>query len=288
MIALLLGLVAALCWSVHDLVARVYAPSIGPFRVAFWVVVSGAVLLAAIILWRGRIWGADWHSISLALAMGVVYAAALGGLLKAFSLAPVSIVGPFTAGYPALIVLWGFLHGLSPSVPQWLAVILIILGAVIVGRAGPSDGGLAAVPKGKVPTVIISSVVAVLGFAAAVVLGQAATPGLGEYETTFLSRMPAAAILALLMLKEVSAVKVLSSKQWLAATSMGAMDVIAVTSINVSAFYPGRELGAMAISSYGALATLLAMIFLKERVALGQWLGIAMIVAGVGILGWPS
>jgi drug/metabolite transporter (DMT)-like permease len=288
MIALLLGLVAALCWSVHDLVARVYAPSIGPFRVAFWVVVSGAVLLAAIILWRGRIWNADWHSISLALAMGVVYAGALGGLLKAFSLAPVSIVGPFTAGYPALIVLWGFLHGLSPSLLQWLAVILIIIGAVIVGRAGPSDGGLAAVPEGKVPTVIISSVVAVLGFATAVILGQAATHGLGEFETTFVSRIPAAAILALLMLKEVSEVSALSRKQWLAATSMGAMDVIAVTSINVSAFYPGKELGAMAISSYGALAALLAMIFLKERVALGQWFGIAMIVVGVGILGWPA
>jgi drug/metabolite transporter (DMT)-like permease len=288
MIALLLGLVAALCWSVHDLVARVYAPRIGPFRVAFWVVVSGAVLLTAIILWRGRIWGADWHSVSLALAMGVVYAGALGGLLKAFSLAPVSIVGPFTAGYPALIVLWGLLHGLSPSLVQWLAVAMIIVGAVIVGRAGPSDGGLAAVPQGKVPTVIISSVIAVLGFAAAVVLGQAATPGLGEYETTFLSRFPAAAILALAMLRESSTSQRLTGREWLAATSMGAMDVVAVTSINVSAFYPGKELGAMAISSYGALAALFAMIFLKERVSIGQWFGIVMIVVGVGILGWPA
>jgi drug/metabolite transporter (DMT)-like permease len=288
MIALLLGLVAALCWSVHDLVARVYAPRIGPFRVAFWVVVSGAVLLTAIILWRGRIWSADWHSISLALAMGVVYAGALGGLLKAFSLAPVSIVGPFTAGYPALIVLWSFLHGFSPSLLQWLAVILVIVGAVVVGRAGPSDGGLAAVPEGKVPTVIISSVVAVLGFAVAVVLGQAATPGLGEYETTFLSRFPAAAILALAMMRESSTAQRLTGREWLAAASMGAMDVVAVTSINVSAFYPGKELGAMAISSYGALAALLAMLFLKERVALGQWFGIAMIVVGVCTIGWPS
>jgi uncharacterized membrane protein len=69
---------------------------------------------------------------------------------------------------------------------------------------------------------------------------------------------------------------------------MGAMDVIAVTSINVSAFYPGKELGAMAISSYGALAALLAMIFLKERVSIGQWFGIAMIAVGVCIIGWPN
>lgn len=288
MIALLFGLVAALCWSVHDLVARLYAPSIGPFRVAFWVVVSGAVLLSAIILWRGHIWQADSHSIFLALAMGVIYAGALGGLLKAFSLAPVSIVGPFTAGYPALVVVWGFFHGLVPTPLQWLAVILIILGAVIVGRAGPSDGGLAAVPQGKVPVVIGSCVVAVLGFAVAVVLGQAATPGLGEYETTFVSRLPAAAILAVLMMRERSEVSSLSPKQWLAAASMGAMDVVAVTSINVSAFYPGKELGVMAISGYGALAALLAMLFLKEHVAWGQWLGIVMIAVGVCIIGWPA
>jgi drug/metabolite transporter (DMT)-like permease len=288
MIALLLGLVAALCWSVHDLVARVYAPRLGPFRVAFWVATSGAVLLAAIVLWRGRIWEAGWPSIALALAMGVVYAGALGGLLKAFSLAPVSIVGPFTAGYPALVVLWGLFQGLSPSLLQWLAVVLIMLGAVVVGRAGPGDGGLAAVPEGMVPTVIISSAVAVLGFASAVVLGQAATHGLGEYETTFISRFPAAVILAVAMFRESTGAPRLTGREWLAATSMGAMDVVAVTSINVSAFYPGRELGAMAISSYGALAALLAMFFLRERVAPGQWLGIGMIVTGVAILGWPS
>jgi drug/metabolite transporter (DMT)-like permease len=30
------------------------------------------------------------------------------------------------------------------------------------------------------------------------------------------------------------------------------------------------------------------MLFLKEHVALGQWFGVAMIVIGVCIIGWPS
>jgi drug/metabolite transporter (DMT)-like permease len=30
------------------------------------------------------------------------------------------------------------------------------------------------------------------------------------------------------------------------------------------------------------------MIFLKEKVASWQWVGIAMIVFGVGVLGWPG
>ena len=288
MVPLLLGLVAALCWSVHDLLARTFAGAVGPYRTSFWVVVTGAALLLGIVLWRGHIWQAEPASIALALLMGVIYAGALAALLTAFSLAPVSIVGPFTAGYPALIVVWGLFQGFVPTPLQWLAVAMVLTGAVIVGRAGPDDGGMAAIAPGKARVVIACSIIAVIGFAIAVVMGQAATHGLGEFETTFVSRFPAAVVLAGLMRREQQAATPLNGRQWLAAVTMGGMDVIAITAINVSVFYPGRELGAMAISSYGAMAVLLAMILLKERVTGGQWLGIFMIVVGVAIIGWPS
>jgi drug/metabolite transporter (DMT)-like permease len=41
----------------------------------------------------------------------------------------------------------------------------------------------------------------------------------------------------------------------------------------------------MAISCYGALAVLLAMVFLKEKVSPGQWGGIAMTILGIILLG---
>ena len=88
MISVLLGLVAALCWSVHDLLARRFSAATGPFRMSMWIMLAGALLLVAPVLWRGQIWTADAYSISLALTMGVVYAFAIGGLLFAFSLAP--------------------------------------------------------------------------------------------------------------------------------------------------------------------------------------------------------
>jgi uncharacterized membrane protein len=69
---------------------------------------------------------------------------------------------------------------------------------------------------------------------------------------------------------------------------MGAMDLTAITAINLSVFYPGKELGAMAISSYGAIAALFGMVFLRERMTIGQWVGIVLIVAGVAIIGWPA
>ena len=122
MISVLFGLLAALCWSTHDLLARRFSAETGPFRMSFWIMLAGAALLVAPVLWRGQIWNADSYSLAMALAMGVVYAFAIGGLLLAFSLAPVSIVGPLTGAYPALVVVWGLFNGWSPNALQWSGI----------------------------------------------------------------------------------------------------------------------------------------------------------------------
>jgi uncharacterized membrane protein len=284
MISILLGLLAAFCWSVHDLLARRFAGQSGPFRMSFWILLVGAALLLLPVLMRGQIWQAPALSILLALAMGLVYAAALGGLLKAFSLAPVSIVGPLTAGYPALVVLWGVVNGTVPVLLQWVGIVAILTGVIIVARTGHDDGGADAVQTGEMPVVIVSTIIASLAFAATVIMGQAATIGLGEYEVTFLSRFPAAAALSVMMLRDKSSLQAMPQSAKLSVVAMAACDVIAVTAINATAWFPNKELGAMAISSYGAMSVLLAMILLKERVTALQWLGIALVVAGLAAL----
>jgi drug/metabolite transporter (DMT)-like permease len=288
MISVLFGLLAALCWSTHDLLARRFAAETGPFRMAIWIMLAGAGLLVVPVLWRGQIWTAESYSIGIALAMGVVYAFAIGGLLLAFSLAPVSIVGPLTAGYPALVVVWGLFNGLQPTPLQWAGVGLVLLGVIIVGRSGHDDGGSDSVAEGNMPLVIASAAIASLGFATAIVLGQTATHGLGEYEVTFLSRFPAAAILFVAMRRRREQNLAMSRSALVSVFAMAACDVVAVTAINASAHFPNRELGAMAISSYGALSVVLAMLILKERVTALQWLGILLVVAGVAALGWPA
>jgi drug/metabolite transporter (DMT)-like permease len=287
MIAVLLGLMAALSWSVHDLLARRFSAATGPFRMSFWILLMGAALLLLPVLWRGQIWNADAYSVSLALAMGVIYAFALGGLLTAFSLAPVSIVGPLTSGYPALVVVWGLFQGLVPTPLQWSGVVFVLLGVFIVSRNGHEHVGSDAVVPGRMPLVIGSAVLASVAFAATVVVGQAATRSLGEYEVTFLSRFPAAGLLLMAMWRERGQALVMTRPATISILAMAACDVVAVTAINASVYFPNRELGAMAIASYGALSVVLAMLILKERVTLLQWLGILLVVTGVAALGWP-
>jgi drug/metabolite transporter (DMT)-like permease len=288
MISVLLGLLAALSWSSHDLLARRFAGDSGPFRMSFWIMLAGAALLLTPILWRGTLWQSDTASIITALVMGLVYAFALGALLLAFSLAPVSIVGPLTAGYPALVIVWGLFNGLVPSALQWTGIVLVLVGVIIVSRSGHDDGGTDSVAPGKMPLVITSAVIASIAFAATVVLGQAATLGLGEYEATFLSRFPAAVLLFPLMLRDRKQHAPMARSACLAVVAMAACDVIAVTAINAAAWFPNRELGAMAIASYGAMSTVMAMILLKERVTPFQWIGIVLVVIGIAALGWPS
>lgn len=288
MLAIGLGLFAGVSWSVHDLLARKFANSVGSYRMAVCTMLAGAILLGGYVLWSSQLWHASSETLGLVLLLGVIYGIAVSSLFKAFSLAPVSIVGPFTAGYPALIVLWGLITGLAPSLLQWLAVVLILAGAIVVGRTGPDDGGLKSVAKGKHVPLFMFCLLAVLCFAAAAVLGQAISKTLGEIETTALCRIPAALFLVPFAFAEKPAVNKIDKAAWGGIIAMAVLDVAAVAGINYLGRLPGKEFGAMGISSYGAISVLLAMIFLNEKVSLWQWLGIAMIVCGVFGLAVPQ
>jgi drug/metabolite transporter (DMT)-like permease len=288
MFAISLGVFAALCWSFHDLVAKIYAERIGPYRMAFWVMLAGAAALLPVVVWRGALWTAPGEGLLLASLMGVVYAGAVAGLFKGFSLAPISIVGPFTSGYPALVIFWHLYQGLHPTPLEWLALALALAGALVVARTGPADGGLNAIAPGKLPVVIGASLFAAVCFASTIIMGQEAARLIGQYETTFVSRFPAALALLPLMLRDRVSNAAITRPAGFGLIAMAALDVAAVSAINAAGFFPGAEYSSMGISLYGAIAVVLATLFLKDKVTLPQWLGIAMIVASVALLGWPK
>ena len=283
MIAVLFGVFAALCWSVHDVIARSIAGAVGGFRTAAWVMVSGFVLLSAYVLWDGSVWQASGPAIFSGLALGFAYGFGVGGLFKAFSLGPVSLVGPITAGYPVLAVLWSVFNGLEPTAVQWACVGATLLGAIVVARSGEADGGVNAVAPGKMPQLLFFAIMAALGYSSSIVLGQQAALTVGEVDATWLSR-PVALLVLLPFVMFDGKHGVLSRNQWIAIIVMGALDVAGVIAVNTSGHYPGREFAGIGISAYGAIAVILAMIFLKEKVSRGQWAGLAMIVLGVATL----
>lgn len=283
MLAVLFGVFAALCWSLHDLIARALAARVGAFRMASLVIIAGGLLLSFYIFWDGKIWSSDWEGIKAGLILGLVYGFGVGGLFKAFSLGPISLVGPITAGYPVLAVLWNVFMGLEPSWLQWGCVAATLLGAVIVARSGTADGGINAVEPGKMPVLLFFAAIAVLGYSSSIILGQQAALAVGEVEATWISRFTALVTLAPFLLTE-QKVPPLKPIHWFGIVVMGFLDVLGVIAVNASGHLPGKEFAGVGISAYGAVATILAMIFLKEKVSAGQWLGIFLIVGGVATL----
>ena len=280
--ALLLGLFAALCWAIHDLAARRLAQGVGAFRLGLLTEAAGFVLVLPLLFGTPSASLQDWLGV---IILGITYGAAIAGLFKAFAMAPVSVVGPFTAGYPALIVIWGMVGGLTPTWPQYLSITAILAGAVIVGRSGHHDGGMNIVKKGKVPELIFWIVLADVCFAASVIMGQKLGPVFGDMRTAGLLRVPAALVLLPFALMDGGSRPKISMNIWLVVLGMSALDIAALTGINAAGLMPNKELGAMGISAYGAIAVPLAMVWLKEKVSRGEWFGIALIIAGVAGLG---
>ena len=127
---------------------------------------------------------------------------------------------------------------------------------------------------------------ACLGYAVAVVLGQSAAVIIGETEAALVSR-PTALLAILPFVWSESRTSSLKPLHWLAILTMGGLDMLGLVAVNAAGFLPGREFAAVGISAYGAIAVVLAMMALKEKVSAGQWGGIALITAGVAGLAIP-
>lgn len=283
MFAVLFGVFAALCWSVHDVIARSMAAQVGAFRMAGAVMVVGGLLLTGYIIYDGTLWNASREAIFSGLLLGLAYGFGVGGLFKAFSLGPISLVGPITAGYPVLAVLWGVFNGLEPTLLQWVCVGATLIGAIIVARSGTEDGGINAVEPGKMPALLFFAVLCVLGYSSSIVLGQQAAVAVGEVEATWLSRPTALLVLIPFMLMD-GRHAAPSRMQWLGILVMSVLDVLGVIAVNASGHLPGKEFAGVGISAYGALSVIMAMIFLKEKVSGGQWVGLVLIVAAVATM----
>jgi drug/metabolite transporter (DMT)-like permease len=247
------------------------------------VMLTGGLLLTAVVAVNATLWSAPPSAIALGLLLGVAYSVGCAGFFKALSLGPISFVAPITAGYPALILLWGLLHGLAPTPLQWAAMAATLAGAFVVARFGPQGDGQDTVQREKIPAILVFSALSMLGYASSVVIGQNAAVALGTIEATWLSRWTAFVALFLLAFADRTP-EPLSGRQWLSVGVAGFFDVMGLAAINLSGHFPGKEFAGIGISAYGGIAVALAMAVLKEKVTWMQWAGIALIVAGVAAI----
>lgn len=278
--AALLGLVAALSWGVHDFLARFPSRAAGPIPTVLAVTVSGLIVLSAWLLIGGATIKIVWPEIWLVAVTGIFFALGTLSLFAALALGPISIVAPIAGSYPALAMMLAVAQGLRPSALQWLAVIGVMAGVLIVSRSGGRYEDSGELPPGKLNTVLRLAFLASLGFAIALTAGQAAVPIFGDVETVWLARLFGLVTIGALYLWRSPGAPL--PLRWLPVFGlMGCLDVAALGTIVAAGNLPDPAFATVVSSAFGAVTVLLARAFLKEPIAPAQLAGMALIFGGV-------
>lgn len=279
----LLGVTAVLSWGIHDFLARFPSRAVGPIPTVLAVTVAGLLVLSAWLLIGGGDLNIAWPALWLVAVTGIFYTLATLALFTALARGPISIVAPIAGSFPALAMIFAVAQGARPSLTQWLAIIGVMVGVLIVSRSGGRYEATGELQPGELKTVLGLAFLAGLCFAVALTAGQAAVPIFGEIETVWLARLFGLLTIGVLYLWRSPGTPLLF--RWLPLLAlMGCLDIAALGAITAAGNLPDPEFATVVSSAFGAVTVLLARAFLKEPIAPAQLAGMALIFGGVAAL----
>ena len=279
MLALMAGLAAACAWAVHDLLVRKLGQEIAILPMMLVVLAAGTVALVGPAL----IWG-EWdqmtgRALAYAVGAGFAYVLGMGGLYRAFSLAPVRLVAPILGAFPMISLGFAAMGGKAVTGLEIAAVLAIVGGIAVVALTSKEGHGAADRPGAA----MLWSLAGTVGFASTFWLAQEAARLGGELPATLVPRLVALGLIAALALATRAPVRALGGAGRTLAL-MGVLDAFAIGLVTAAAILPNPEYAAIASSLFGVLTILLAWRFLGERVAPLQWAGIATVFSGIAVL----
>ena len=279
--ALVLGLIAALSWGIHDILVRWVSQKSNVLSALFFVLLTGLVFQSAMVLARGDFISIPTQAWLTSTLAGIAFLFAGISLYKAFEIGPVQLVAPIIATFSILSIIWGMIQGNPQTIWQLLAVAAVFGGLfVVVSLANSDDTGAVTTKRTHA-----------IGWAALAAIGFALTFGLGhstvriapEMMTILITRFVAALCLAGLMM--VLRVPLLDARrEWKILTVMGALDALALACVLSAGNLPNASYASLASSLFGMVTIVLAALFLRERMAVLQWVGVCIIFAGIGYL----
>jgi drug/metabolite transporter (DMT)-like permease len=284
-----LGVATALSWGSADFLARFAARSLGNTRAVFWMQACGAAFLT-IFLFVSRDWGhlfdgSGWQPWAWGALAGFINTFAMLALYRSFELGKMAVVAPVSASYPVLTVFLSFLSGDRFSPYRALGIAAALVGVVLVAAGEKSGDQLVASEQRDRSAGVGWAIAAGLGFGVLFwLLGTRMIPRTGALATVWLIRLVGTLLTLAILLAQETPLRMGNAKNAAQTTGMGLLDTGAFVLSNL-----GMQLEQVAIISvlgslYGAVTVALSALFLRERIALLQWIGIASIFLGVALM----
>lgn len=275
MLALGLGLLAALGWGMHDLLVRRIAPGAQVLPQVAIVMSVAALVLSPIGISRAST--VPLVPLVLSLLSGCVYFGASLAVYSAFARAPARLVAPVIGSYPLPALGFALAQGHRVSGAEWLAAGLIVAGVAVVATQGEAED------KRPNPAALPLAFAACLGLATSFALGQEAAARIDPLLAVSLARAGGAALaLTVLALRPRGTRAALA--RWPILLGMGCLDGMALTAVIASGALPLARYAAVASSLFGVVTILLAWGLMGEKVRPAQGAGIVLIFAGLARL----
>jgi drug/metabolite transporter (DMT)-like permease len=283
-VTILFGLLTAFSYGYADFVGAIAAKRVRALTVTTVAFSFGLLLALLFSLFAGASYN---ESVVLyGILAGICSAAAISFLYAALALGPISIVSPFTAVLSAIVpVVVDIAAGQALGELSLLAIVLILIAVVLVAFVPGQDV--------RLPTLraTIYSIGAGLGFAGTFVFIDAAPSDSGLGVLVVMRVIGIAILFALLAILLFSGKsKVLIEKEVFALSTIWLVLLAGFGDVTGNLFFiiATRE-GALAIAAvltslYPVGTILLAKIFLKERIAISQNIGIVLAVGACALL----
>jgi drug/metabolite transporter (DMT)-like permease len=273
--AILLALSASLAWGVADFGAGVSTRRLPVFAVALVLQAAGLAVAGLALLAVGEDVPSSRQLAWAALA-GLAGVVGLSSFYQGLAVGTMGIVGPISSCAALVPFAYGLARGERPAAHQLVGVVLAILGVVGASLEPAHEG------RGRRLGVGVGfALLAVLGFGTSLIGLSNAAPG-GVVWATLVMRI--VAVPCLLTLALVFGRARPTRRLWPILIGAGVFDTVATFLYAAATTHGLLSVVSVLASLYPVVIVVLARMFLHERVARPQLVGVAIALAGVALV----
>jgi drug/metabolite transporter (DMT)-like permease len=291
---ILFGLMAAICWGVADFVVTRIARQLGVVQAFFYVQMIGMVLIGLLLLASPALPAPTARMWLLVVGIGLFNLAGTLLLYRSFAIGTLALVSPIASAFAVISALLALLAGERPALLALLGALVLVGGVVLVSRT-QGDGeaqktkddntsGVRPSPsvlRAQLPPGVPEAIGVALCFGISFWALDFVTPALGILWPVLVLRIVEAIAVVLFLLRQSTPPARLTRGMAALVLAAATLDTLAFVAFNLGIGSAYTSVVTALASLFSAVTVLLAWAILRERLALVQWAGVAVILAGV-------
>lgn len=276
------GLISALGFGGGDFFARGVSMKLSSYRALFLIHFASGLLLAVVVLIDGIPGTVSAESLGLAALIGAINTFASLLFYRALAIGKISVVSPIVSTFGGISLLLALLAGDVIAAGSLVGLVLMLVGVLIVSiiREAPHpETGHA--PLRGLPEAVIAAVAMGINFWAL----QFVVHPLGAYIPTLVGRGVTVILLLILARPMRRSVGVPPREYWFRIFAAAAVTTVGEVAYNIGVQGTTPGIVAMLSSLFSPVTVLLALVFLRERLAGYQWVGVGIIFVATVLVG---